>query len=87
MEDLSGGMNDRNSVVGSTGGGGEEEEPLVVLVEDDVVVSAVELVFGWIERDDFYFGVVRFEPGDHFFSGLVRRGVADDEQLDIMVGA
>src|SRR5258707_3738667 len=74
-------------VATSTGRGGQQEEPFVVLVQDHVIVGAEKLLFGGIERDDFYFGVVRFEPGYHFFSGLVRRGMADDEQLDIMIGA
>src|SRR5467141_851330 len=70
----------------STGRGGQQEEPFVMLVQDHVIVRAEEFLFGGIERDDFYFRVVRFEPGDHIFSGLLRRGMADDEQLDIMIG-
>jgi len=39
----------------STCRGGQEEEPFVVLVQDHIIVGAEELLFGGIERDDFYF--------------------------------
>src|SRR6266478_189692 len=71
----------------STRRGGKKREPLVVVIQDNVVIGADELVLGWIQRHNFDLWIVRFQPSDHFFSGLFRRRMANDKQLDIMIRA
>jgi len=74
-------------VATSTGRGGQQEQPFVVLVQDHIIVGAKELLLGRIGARRFLLWGSWLEPGDHLFSGLLRRGMADDEQLDVMIGA
>ena len=64
---------------GSTRRRCQQRKPLVAVIQDDVVIGADELVPGWIQRHDFDLGIVRFQPSDHFFSGLFRCQMANNK--------